>query len=913
MAGVGNPACASSARPQLVRMSPALDRADAATRLAAVRLGLGGDGGEAADFGSRAKAFLAEVRASQLAAHREGAGGAETAAVRSRAMDILLRCLHRRARGEAAGLALVALGGYGREELCPHSDIDLLLVPMGDVAAGQAAAEAVLYPLWDLGLKVGHSVRSLAEVDGAEPSDLHFWVALLDRRAVAGPSSAMEGLDAILARREAGEEGRALARRLTDAQRARRAKAGGSAFLQEPDLKNGVGALRDLHAIRWLCRLSRRTASPAEAGLLPAADDRRLAEARSDLLRLRCELHFQSPRPTEILSLERQDTVSEALGHVGEVGDRLGALMRGYFGHADHVRRCAELVEGQVLGDPEPEGEGPEILEDGFVLRRGGVARASHPLVFDEDPLRLVRLFRLCQLHGAAPDRATSLLVRERASLLTAGIALGGPAQSLLRDLLREVGRVHPAVDGLREHGLLERLLPEFAGLHCLVQLEFYHRWTADIHTLRCLLELDEVFRAADAASAHHLEVLRGATDPALLYVTLLLHDIGKAEGIHGHAERGAALAEPILARLGYGPAERRVAEAVIRHHLVMGIYWQRHDLDDPANVARFAETVGEAEVLRHLFVHTRCDARATSPGLWTEGKDEQHNRLLRLTLGWIERGGEGPEATARLIRLRADTETLLAGEIPPAEVEAHFRLLPQGYFLHVVPSTLALHLRAVRAHMLAAVGSDPDQSLLPQVRWSEAPRGAVDCHVVTWDRAGLFARLAGAFAVAGINIVSCRAFSRSDHVAIDVFRVALPADNPEGAKARFVEALAASLVHQRKLLPDVLAEEARLLRRLPAVRRGPSQAPIVRAYESSDLGRLVVEIQAPDRLGLLFHLGRSIRDAGYALTFANVATERGYALDTFYLVREPSVEGEPETPEVLRARLLAVLSPAKA
>ncbi len=894
-------------------MSPALHRADAAIRQAAIRHGLAGDGGERADFATRAKAYLAEARALQQAAHRAGAGGSETAAVRSRAVDLLLGCLHRRADGDAAGLALVALGGYGREELCPHSDIDLLLLPMGEVAAGQSAAESILYPLWDLGLKVGHSVRTLAEVDATDPSDLHFWVALLDRRALCGPAAAMAGLDTLLARREAGEEGLALARRLTQAQRMRRAKAGGSAFLQEPDLKNGVGALRDLHAIRWLCRLARRTASPAEAGLLPAADDRRLAEARSDLLRLRCELHFQSQRPTDILSLERQDTVSAALGHAGEVGERLGALMRGYFDHADHVRRCAELVEGQVLGEPEPEGEGPEIREDGFVVRRGGVARATHPLVFDESPLRLARLFRLCQLQDAVPDRATSLLVRERASLLTPELALSAPAQALLREMLRETGRVHRAIDGLREHGLLERLLPEFTGLHCLVQLEFYHRWTADIHTLRCLLELDEVFRAGDEATAHHLKVLGQTSDPALLYATLLLHDIGKAEGIHGHAERGAALAEPILARLGYGPAERRVAEAVIRHHLVMGIYWQRHDLDDPANVARFAETVGEAEVLRHLFVHTRCDAKATSPGLWTDGKDEQHNRLLRLTLGWLERGGEGPETTARLIRLRADAETLLVGSIPKVELDAHFQLLPPGYFLHVVPETLALHLRAVHAHFLAVVGTDPDRSLMPQVAWSAAPRGAVDCHVITWDRAGLFARLAGAFAVAGINIVSCRAFSRADHVAIDVFRVALPSDNPDAAKARFSEALAASLVHQRKLLPEVLAEEARLLRRIPAVRRGPSQAPIVRAYDSADLGRLVVEIQAPDRLGLLFHLGRAIREAGYALTFANVATERGYAIDTFYLVREPSVQGEPESPAALETRLLQALEPAKA
>ena len=587
--------------------------------------------------------------------------------------------------------------------------------------------------------------------------------------------------------------------------------------------------------------------------------------------------------------------------------------MREYFARADHVRRCAELVEGQVLGESEPEGEGPEIRSDGFILRRGGVARAEHPLVFEQDPLRLVRLFRLCQAHDAAPDRATSLLVRDRAPLLTPALALGAEAQSLLRAMLREAGRVHPALEGLREHGLLDRVLPEFAGLHCLVQLEFYHRWTADIHTLRCLRELDEVFRAAEGPGLHHREVLRATRDPELLYATLLLHDLGKAEGIHGHAERGAALAEPILERLGYGPESRRLAEAVIRHHLVMGIYWQRHDLDDPANVARFAETVADAEILRHLFAHTRCDARATSPGLWTEGKDEQHNRLLRLTLGWLERGGQGPETTARLIRLRADAEALLAGEVPADEVAAHFALLPPRYFLHVDAATVALDLRAARAHLRAALGDSPDAALMPQVAWQQGPRGAVDCTVVTWDRAGLFGRLAGAFAVAGINILSCRAFSRSDHVALDRFRVALPAEGAEAAKARFAEALAACLVRQEDLLPLVLAEERRLERRAPARRPALGQDPVVRAYRSPELDRVVVELQVPDRLGLLFHVGRAFRDAGYTLTFANVATERGYALDTFYLVPEPSVLDAPEPPESLEARVRAAVLPPKA
>lgn len=888
-----------------------LAQADNDLRRAAVRHELAAVPAAGDDFLSRGKAFLAEAREIQLAAHRGGAPGDVTAAIRSRAMDLLLVALHRRAQADAAELAIVALGGYGREELCPHSDLDILLIPLGDAAAGKVAAEAVLYPLWDLGLKVGHSVRTLSEVADADPEDLHFRVALLDRRTVVGSAQGIGGVDAVVARWHARSGWQALAHRIALAQRERRTKAGGSAFLQEPDLKNGVGALRDIHAIQWLAGLARRVSGAAaltDSGLLPATDAQGLAEARSLLLRLRCELHFQSSRPVELLSLERQDSLSTALGHEGDLSARIGGLMRAYFMAADHVRRCAELVEGQVLGEPEPVGTGPEIHADGFVIRQGGVARAEHPLVFDEDPGRLVRLFRLCQVHGASPDRATSLLVRARAGLLEPALALGPACQSVLRAILGERGRVHQALAALREHGLLDLLLPEMAGLRCLVQLEFYHRWTADVHTLRCLLELDEVFNATTGAPAHHREVLLRTESPDLLYATLLLHDMGKAEGIHGHAERGAAQAEAVLTRLGFGPSERRVAEAVIRHHLVMGIYWQRHDLDDPANIARFAETVGEPAILRQLFVHTRCDALATSPGLWTEGKDEQHNRLLRLTLGWLERGGEGPEDRAGLARLRAETEAELAGTVPSDQVEAHFTLLPPAYFLHAGPPARVLHLRSVQALVSSVLGENPDDSLLPQVAWETLPRGGLTCHVVTWDRAGLFGRIAGAFAVAGINILSCRAFSRADNVAIDSFRVALPAEGAEQAKVRFAGALAQALVRQDDLMSAVVAEENRRLRLAPLRSGKLGQEPVIRAYTLPDLGRTVLELQVLDRIGLLFRVGRAIREAGYALTFANVTTERGYALDTFYLKPEPSVRRQPDGEAQLESRIRACL-----
>ena len=209
-------------------------------------------------------------------------------------------------------------------------------------------------------------------------------------------------------------------------------------------------------------------------------------------------------------------------------------------------------------------------------------------------------------------------------------------------------------------------------------------------------------------------------------------------------------------------------------------------------------------------------------------------------------------------------------------------------------------------------MGDDPDASLLPRVAWIPAGRGQMDCHVITWDRAGLFGRIAGAFAVAGINILSCRAFSRSDHVALDIFRVALPED-AEAARERFRATLEDCFVRQADLRTRVLEEEARILRRAPVRKSGLGQDPVVRVYDAPELGRRVLELLVPDRLGLLFHIGSAIREAGYALTFANVATERGYAIDTFYLIPEPSIRLEPEDATELERRIRDGLVSSKA
>lgn len=893
-------------------MPPDYESSSVLLRRAALQHGLAGQAALEGEFVPRAKAFLAEARAIQLAAHRAGVRAGSVARLRADAIDILIDALFLRAGPAAAALSLVATGGYGRAELCPLSDIDLLVLVPRHSAANKALVESILYPLWDLGLKVGQSVRTVTESTNYAKDDLHLHVALLETRHLCGSAELFAQLQAKVAALLGGQAWRPFARAIVESQRKRREKAGGSAYLQEPDLKNGVGALRDVQGCVWIA-LTARAASGAGglegSGFLPSVDLRKFEEARQVLLRLRCELHFQVTRPTEQLSLERQDTVAEALGYPGTLTQRIGAMMREYFDAADHVRRCAEIVEGAVMGEPEPEGWGAPFVMDGLRVVPGGVVSAEHRLVFEEDPRRLVRLFRICQVHEARPDRALSILVRERAHLLTPELASSEECSSALRAMLTEGGRVHGALDALREHGLLYRLVPEFEGLHCLVQFEFYHRWTADVHSLRCLRELDAIYAGESPVEQRYREVVLGSEAPSLLYAILFLHDIAKSGGIEGHAERGVPIADRVLERLGFDAREREIAAGVIRHHLVMGLYWQRHDIDDPANIDRFARLVGDEQVLRSLFVHTRCDARATSPELWSDFKDGQHWSLYRRTLARLA-GEEERDHGSVVAALRAATAALLGGDVPADEVEAHFRTMPQGYYLHASPDDAAHHLRMIHRLIASVSEADAEVSLRPIVEWrDDVGSGQSAVTVVTWDRAGLFIRMAGAFAVAGVNIASCRAFSRADDVAIDFFKVVLPVGKEAASQERFAAALARSLLEGTDLTEDVAAEEQRALMTAPRRKAFVPLAARVEAYYEAELARTVVEIQCNDRLGLLFRVGRVIREAGYAITFANIATEQGFAIDTFYLTPERGLTREPHPPEVLAEALRAVVS----
>jgi [protein-PII] uridylyltransferase len=898
------------------------------------------------------KAFLRDAMADLRASHDQGASGMAVANGRSAILDALISRLFDHAIGlyalkkgpTPAAVSLLALGGYGRQELAPWSDVDLMfLYPTKSKPAVVQPFQAhltqeVLYPLWDCSLKVGHSTRTVEEVFVQAKREIQTKTALLESRYVAGSAALCDSF--LLAYRNYyttdDPKGYILAR-LED-QSARRAKYGNTVFNQEPDIKNGVGCLRDYQNTLWMARVKlgiQHMDELAAGGQLSFVEVADFNRAYDFLLRVRNELHFESVRPTDILNLDSQPRVALNLGYTQEaLLARVEWFMQDYYRSSQTIFQTSKTVESRLAltigrkstGAKIPIRESLKIARlrrarrvDGFIVR-GSELAADSPGVFQDDPVRLVRVFRHCQQLDCTLDFHLSQLIRSSLDLMPE-VMNSADASMAFRAILSESGLVGNVLQQMHELGVLGAYIPEFAALTCLVQHEFYHRYTADIHTLNAIKELDLIYTSPEAITAKYRTVLHEIEDPALVYLTLLLHDIGKAVGIKNHSESGVVLAEPTMVRLGVSPRGRELVSFVIKNHLAMARFWQKRDVDDPKTSASFAELVGDPERLRCLYVHTFCDARGTSSDLWNSYKDTLHTTLYRNTL---ERLRLGAAVDASFEEKRKMTEQeLIAKRIPGIsddEIAAHFSLLPDRYFILTDGSEITLHIQMVNRLLKSITATDSVGSLRPVIDWKDdLNRSLTVVNVVTWDRAGLFYKLAGAFSVAGLNILGSKVISRTDHIAIDTFYVVEPGRGVVQnavAQESFAKIIESALVSNADLYPEILAQAKKIAatRYLYAKSGETLQSsfpPTVDVYHEISMQRTIVEVQARDQIGLLYRLAKAIYDFGFDITFARIGTERGVAIDTFYIesANHEPVE-DPERLTRLRTALTEVISP---
>ena len=857
-------------------------------------------------------------------------------------VDVLLECLLENAvkgwmlehKKLPAELAIVANGGYGRSELCPHSDIDVSLLyssqprRQGFRDFQEWVTGHVLYPLWDLKFKVGHASRTIRESISEARADMQTKTTLMQSRHVCGSEELTRNFEEKYEKfLKADSPGRYLKERRAD-QKERRAKHLNTIFVQEPDIKNGVGGLRDFQNLLWMSEVKFGISTMdglLENGYIQKGEHTMLVSAYDFLLRVRNELHFQSSRPMDVLLLEKQPLVAFSLGYrQRNLMKRVERFMRDYYAHARNIYTLTNALEKHFLL-PEEGGIVKRLAVrqtrdiDDFLLRDGELEPASED-VFEEDPVRLVRVFRLSQQFNARLGPRLVRKVQECRHLLTPAFTNDERACRAFRSILQTAGQVYPALSAMHDLGVLGRFIPEFEGLTCLVQHEYYHRYTADIHTLSTLRILDDIFLTDKPIHDKYRECLRENSAPTLLYLILLLHDIGKSDGIKGHAERGAEMAGVILDRLRINSTHQEQILFVIRHHLAFASFAQKHDVDDPEACGLFADFVEAPEHLRFLYVHTYCDTQGTAPGLWSSFKETLYDSLYRGSLHQLL-NKDGTVSNAEKMRQELHTEVKGQGleGIPGEEVDAHFNSLNPRYFLHTSAGEIVLHLNMVHELLEHFHDSTASRTLVPVVHWeNDLDRGFTIVTVVTWDRPGLFYRLAGVFTLAGLNILSSKALSREDSITIDTFFVVEPGGSvvsDDSFHTSFVKEATASLQEGFGMLDRIQVMEKDYGEGLlpqDSERMGVPFPPSVETFREPVLNRTIIEVRARDSLGLLYQLARTITHEGFNIAFARISTENSVALDTFHIEPiEPGAEITEEALLALRGKLQGIVTDA--
>ena len=909
----------ASAKPGPWRVADIVDGRKLRVQLTAAALDNGSD-----PVAQRARALdlihAALFRGRMIAQDRleEGADGLDTARLLSAVMDEALAALYDftvvhifRAHNptEAERMAVMAVGGYGRGVLAPSSDVDLLFVRnYKQTAWAESVIEYMLYALWDMGLKVGHSFRTIDECVKLSKEDVTIRTAILDRRLLFGDKGLAEKLserfqkDVVV-----GKGAEFVAAKLAERD-ARHEREGGSRYRVEPNVKDGKGGLRDLQTLYWLAKYIHGGDTLAEvldnSAFTPADKAVYMREARF-LWTVRFHLHFLTGRPEERLSFDLQPEMAARMGYTarGNVTS-VERFMKRYFLAAKEVGALTRILCAKLEAEEKkrPGGRRPffpqpaakPLKEAGFALDQGRLT-VTDTSMFEKDPRSLLRLFALAVERDVDIHPEAMTAARRSLGVLTREMRYDAQSRAMFFDVI--AGKFHPGrVLGLmNEAGVLGRFVPEFGRIVGQTQFNMYHHFTVDEHTLKAVETIHDI-EAGKFRDAHPLstELFPKIQNRRALYLAMLLHDTGK--GIGDQQVEGAKVARNAAIRLGLPEDEAELVSWLVGNHLEMSDTAQRRDISDPQTISRFAEKVGNLERLRLLLVLTVADIRAVGPGVWNGWKGQLLRDLYYATEAAL-RGGRTDEASVRsqlADRAAAARAALQArsGDCPS------LTSVEDAYWISFTDEAHARHAAALKASgaqsIIISASADPTRS-------------ATEILISAPDRAGLFADLCGALSAAGANVAAAHLYESGETRVLDVFDVQdakgapLGTDHPQ-ALQRLVDDLRAAAAGGEQV-------------KKPSKPQAPSRrhaafiiAPTVEIDRSVSAGRTLIEVSGRDRPGLLYDIARELVGAGLSIRSAHVGAYGERVHDVFYVTPLDGGEMKADLDETLSARLVSVL-----
>ncbi len=841
--------------------------------------------------GEGVRAYIDQGRERLLRSHRSGASGVEVVRAYGEMIDCLLRRLFEAAEEDGAApskgrCAVVAQGGYGRGELNPYSDIDILFLYGWQAASYvEFVTHRILYPLWDAGLTVGHATRTVTECARHARRDQVIRTALVDARHICGDEGLYRDLERVFWRQLRGGGGDRFVGTKISERDQRHQRHGESVFLLEPDIKEGQGGLRDIHTAMWIARAKSGAVEIQDlprTGLLEQDDADALERGRDFLWRTRNELHFLAGRHQDRLTFESQEQAAQGLGFDGEARlSEVETFMRSYYLHAEEVNRLSSLVIHRAVDHDPAQRRGPRAgreLRPGVRITEGTLAvrpvnGARRP------PEDLLDLFVDLQRYRLNLGQDSREMVRAWVGAMEGELSASTGANRRFLDILRGNDWIYETLLEMHRTGVLDALIPEFGRVRCMALHDLYHIYTVDQHLMRAVKEFERLRSGEFEDSLPRLSQLaREVERPEILILGILFHDIGKGQG-GGHSELGRVMALRVAERMGLNVDQQELLAFLVLHHLLLTGTAFRRDIQDEKTVLDLADTMGTAENLKALYVLTYSDMKAVAPDVWNNWKASLLEELFNHTHDVLEEREKGefarPDRDLKVRRIQERVMAELGAEHPADEVRRDFvEAMPRRYFLTTPEEDMRFHYRLLRRlrdePFLAAVFHHPEH-------------GHSEVAICAHDQPGLFASIAGVFAAMELNVLSARINTRRDGLILDVFRISHQGRAEVVMDSGKWSRMELSLERVLKGKADVAELVGRS--RPSWSHRPPVRVPThVRWDNAASDDFTIVEVYTQDRPGVLFTITYLLSTLGFAIHLAKISTDVDQVADVFYV-----------------------------